>query len=193
MIKDWASRAFQDWDNRFANWTNGTPKPDNHQEEIKALKAALSEADQLTADRLKTLTQHSQAFKNFNWLTETDFASNFESRRDVLREKPFSEEKYSALEEKVTEICSAFLSRPEVTMAKNALHNQRACHRQMHNHYNMLVSTRIVRTDLGHSDYSTAFDPFADFRHGQDTFKPSEFTHYYNLGKSPEWEKPVWN
>ena len=195
MLKDWASRAFQDWENRFARWTDGAPKPNDHQEEIKALKATLSQASQLNSARLKTLSEHSQAFKNFNWLTRTDFASNFESRRTALRKGTFREEKYFELEDKITEICSSFLGRPEVTKAKTTLLNQRACHRQIHNHYKTLVSGRKVRTDLGHSNYSPSIRPIDLFQHGQDTFKASEFTYYFNLGKSPEseWENPVWD
>lgn len=194
LIVSWAQLAYDDWSDAFTGWATGdSNKPENHQQKIKELKSMLASVNQLTAGRLKTLTQHAQAFKNFFWLTEIEYASSFESRRTALRKGGFSEERYSALEEKITEICSVFLSRSEVTRAKNALHNQRTCHWQMHNHYNMLVSTRKVKTELGHSDYSPSFPPFAEFRHGQDTFKPSEFTHYYNLGKSREWEKPVWN
>ena len=194
MLKDWASRAFQDWDNRFNRWTDGAPKPSDHQEEIKALKATLSQADQLNSARLKALSEHSQAFKNFNWLTRTDFASNFESRRTALRKGAFNEEKYFGLDDKITEVCSSFLGRPEVTKAKTTLLNQRACHWQMHNHYNTLVSTRKVRTDLGHSDYSpsSSIRRIDLFQHGQDTYVASEFTYYYNQGKLPEWENPVW-
>lgn len=193
LVVSWAQLVYDDWSNTFNGWaTRGGEQPENHQEQIKELKSMLARVNQLTADRLKTLTEHSQAFKNFNWLTQTDYASNFESRRTALRKGAFSEEEYAALEEKITELCSAFLSRPEVSKAKTTLHNQRACHWQMHNHYDMLVSTRKVRTDLGHSNYTTAFTPFVQFQHGQDTYEASEFTYYYNQGKLPEWETPVW-
>lgn len=193
MIKDWGSRAFQDWDNQFNRWTNGAPKPNNHQEEIKALKATLSKANQLNSVRLKTLSEHSQALKNFNWLTRTDFASNFESNRTALLRQEFSESEYTALEDKVNRISEDFPGRPEVTDAKTTLDNQRACHRQIHNHYNKLLAGRQVRTDLGHSNYTPSTYPKPIFRHGQDAYKASEFTYYYTQGKLPEWENPVWN
>ena len=194
LIMSWAQLTYDDWKEVFSDWATGEgEKPENHQQKIKELKSMLARVNQLTADRLKTLTQHSQAFKNFNWLTRTDFASNFQSRRTALRKGAFSEEEYAALEDKITKICSAFLNLQEVSKAKTTLHNQRACHRQMHNHYNMLVAGRQVRTDRGHSNYTPSTYPKPIFRHGQDAYKASEFTYYYNQGKLPEWEYPVWD
>ena len=194
LIVSWAQLAYDDWSITFNGWaTEGREQPGNHQAKIKELKSMLARVNQLTADRLKTLTQHSQAFKNFNWLTQTDFASNFESKRTALLHEPFSESQYTALEDKVNRISQDFPNRPEVTAAKTTLDNQRACHRQIHNHYSKLVAGRSVRTDLGHSNYTPSTYPKPIFRHGQDAYKATEFTYYYNQGKLPEWETPVWD
>jgi hypothetical protein len=196
LIVSWAQLAYDDWKGAFSGWAiQGQSRPGNHQAKIKELKSMLARVNQLTADRLKTLTQHSQAFKNFNWLTQTDFASNFESKRTALLHEKFSESQYTALEDKVNRISQDFPNRPEVSEAKTTLDNQRACHRPIHNYYNKLVAGRQVRTDLGHSNYtpSPSTYPKPIFRHGQDAYKASEFTHYYNQGKSPEWETPVWD
>ena len=194
LIESWAQLAYDDWSKPFNGWATGRDeKPENHQAKIKGLKSMLAQVHQLTADRLKTLTQHSQAFKNFNWLTQTDFASNFESKRTALLHEQFSESLYTPLEDKVNRISQNFPNRPEVTAAKTTLDNQRACHRQIHNHYKKLVAGRQVRTDLGHSDYTPSTYPKPIFRHGQDAYKASEFTYYYTQGKSSEWETPVWD
>ena len=190
MIKTWGSQAYQDWDNRFTRWTNGAPKPNNHQEEIKALIAALSRADQLTSERLKTLNEHSQTFKNFNWLTRLDYASNFESERRALLRSAYAEWKYTALEDKVKLVSKNFPNRPEVARANTTLENQRACHRQIHNHYDMLVAGRRIKH--GDDAYTPSTFPKPVFRHGQDAYKASEFSYYYNKGKLPEWQNPVW-
>ncbi len=194
LLVNWAQLAFDDWGDTFNGWAKrGQDKPNEHQQKIKGLKSMLAGVNQLTADRLKTLTRHSQAFKNFNWLTRTDFASNFESKQKTLLRQEFSEAQYTALEDKVSRISQDFPNRPEVPVAQTFLQNQRVCHRKMHDHYNDLVSTRRVKTEEGHSDYSPTIVPIRHFQFGQRIYRASEFTYYYNQGQSSEWETPVWN